>query len=179
MALDVSWDTLLSDASRCRDAASRAEAMELLLDILWPALKAQRVSWIGFYALDPAADPPQLVLCARRDRSACSPIPLHGACGRSLLARRPLVVHDVRDLGGAYVACDSRDLSEIVVPCFSADGRAWGVFDADSHAVGTFADDDARWLGRILEAAGISCAQAGPAPGGPGLPCWESGCQAE
>ena len=36
-----------------------------------------------------------------------------------------LIVDDVATLGAGYVACDPRDLSEIVVPCFDDDGRAW------------------------------------------------------
>jgi putative methionine-R-sulfoxide reductase with GAF domain len=80
----------------------------------------------------------ELVLGPSRDKPACSPIGLHGACGRAFREKRPLVVRDVVDLGASYVACDPRDRSEVVVPLFEPDGTCWGVLDLDSFDVGSF-----------------------------------------
>lgn len=102
--------------------------------------------------VDPAAPPEsRLVLGSCRDRPACSPIGLHGVCGRGVTTRRTVIVEDVRTLGGAYVACDPRDLSEIVIPL--GDPEPWGVLDLDSHEVGAFGEEDARGLALLIEAA--------------------------
>jgi putative methionine-R-sulfoxide reductase with GAF domain len=97
-----------------------------------------------------------MVLAARRPKPACSPIGIHGACGQSLVAARTLVVRDVAELGAGYIACDPRDRSELVVPCLDADGRAWGVFDVDSHDVANFDRRDADCCAALLVAAGLS-----------------------
>lgn len=104
----------------------------------------------------------ELVLAARAPKPACSPIGLHGACGRSLRTGRPLVVRDVRDLGVNYIACDPRDRSEVVVPCLDASGVPWGLLDVDSHDLASFDDDDADRLNELLALAGLSeASQAG------------------
>jgi len=150
------WDEVERAASRIADAfPSRDDAMQSLVDLLWTTLHPRGLSWIGFYEVDPSGAQ-QLILRARRDKAACSPIGLHGACGQCLIQGKALVVHDVRELGDGYIACDPLDQSEVVVPCFGADGNRWGVLDADSHAVGAFSDADALGLRRALEAAGLS-----------------------
>lgn len=150
------WDEIVRAASRsAATSATREDAMQSLVDLLWNALHPHGVSWIGFYEADPSGAP-QMILRARRDKPACSPIGLHGACGQCLLGRKPLVVRDVRDLGESYIACDPLDQSEVVIPCLRPDGSAWGVLDADSHLVGAFSDADALGLQRSLEAAGLS-----------------------
>ena len=53
-----------------------------------------------------------------------------------------VVVRDVRELGENYIACDPRDLSEIVVPVRARDGRVTGVLDIDSYSVGAFGETD-------------------------------------
>jgi len=135
--------------------ADRATRMQTFVRACWPHLAPTGVSWLGFYERDPG-DPAALRLAAREPRPACSPIGLHGACGQSLLAARPLVVHDVKDLGPAYIACDPRDRSEVVVPCVEASGAAWGVLDLDSHQVGAFGQTDAEALADLLRLAGLS-----------------------
>jgi len=72
------------------------------------------------------------------------------------LSRQPLVVRDVKELGGNYIACDPRDRSELVLPCLNADGSCWGVFDLDSFDVGSFSEADAAELGQILRESGLS-----------------------
>lgn len=133
--------------------ADRTARMRNVSDLLWETLHPTGVSWVGFYVQESGDE---LILGPRRDKPACSPIGLHGACGRSFLTKAPLVVRDVRDLGANYVACDPRDQSECVVPCIAPDGSCWGVLDLDSFDIGAFTDDDAIGLARLLRAAGLS-----------------------
>ena len=134
-------------------AGDRRERMQATSDALWEALKEAGVSWVGFYVHE---DGDELVLGPRRDKPACSPIGLHGACGQVFTSRRPLVVRDVKDLGDSYIACDPRDQSEVVVPLLEADGTCWGVLDLDSHEVGSFGEDDVAGLRAVLRAARLT-----------------------
>lgn len=141
-------------AAAIRPGMARRERMGALIDVLWRHLHPTGVSWIGFYTREPGAD--EMLLGPRRDKPACSPIGMHGACGRSCLDRTGLVVPDVASLGEGYIACDPRDLSEVVVPCLDADGGCWGVLDADSFERDAFTEHDARELARILDATGLT-----------------------
>jgi putative methionine-R-sulfoxide reductase with GAF domain len=136
---------------RVSPAAGYPERMEAVADALWEQLSPAGVSWAGFYL--PAADSESLVLGPRRDKPACSPIGLHGVCGRAFRERRPIVVADVRDLGGNYIACDPADRSEVAVPLLDAAGRPWAVLDLDSHQPGFFSREDVEGLEAVLRAA--------------------------
>lgn len=136
--------------------APRQIRMEVFVDCLWDALAPTGMSWGGFYLEQPdAPEEERLILGPRRDKPACSPISLHGACGQSLVNRRVMIVPDVRELGEGYIACDPRDLSEIVIPLIDATGRCWGVLDLDSYDVGSFDENDSYGLQRALRAAGL------------------------
>lgn len=127
--------------------------MQGFVDVLWDALHPGGLSWIGFY-LHETGD--RLLLGPRRDKPACSPIGLHGACGQAFKSGRPLVVRDVTDLGEDYIACDPRDRSEVVIPLFDEWGTCWGVLDLDSHDLGSFDDDDVNGLVLLLRQAGLT-----------------------
>lgn len=131
----------------------RVQRMRAVVDALWEALQDTGVSWVGIYV---HAGGDELVLAARRDKPACSPIGMHGACGTAFKTRRPLVVRDVQDLGPNYIACDPRDRSEVVLPLLEADGSCWGVLDLDSHDVGSFGTEDVNGLEDVLRAAGLT-----------------------
>lgn len=139
------------DYSRCADRISphtdRDIAMRGFVDVLWEALREQGVSWIGFYLKDGDT---QMTLGPSRNKPACSPIGLHGACGQTLLSGQPMVVRDVAELGAGYIACDPRDRSEVVIPLFNESGECYGVLDADSYEVGAFTQDDVRDLHSLL-----------------------------
>ena len=148
---------------KLRAPPDRAAAMSHVCDLLWDAFgldsagqgpAGARMSWVGFYEKSPAAD--EMILVARRDKPACSPIGLHGCCGRSFTSRRGIVVRDVATLGAGYIACDPRDKSEVVVPLFEAGGSCWGVLDVDSYEAGAFDEHDARGLAEMMERAGLS-----------------------
>ena len=126
------------------DAAVR---MRIIVDAIWDEFGSHRpVSWVGFYLMGSG----EMTLGPRRDKPACSPIGLHGACGAAALAGRTVMVRDVRELGDAYVACDPRDLSEIVVPIRTRDGGTAGVLDIDSYSVGAFGERDRVALEKLI-----------------------------
>jgi len=132
---------------------TRQDRMRRVADSLWEHLHAGGVSWGGFY-LHESGD--ELVLGPSRNKPACSPIGLHGACGRCFLEQRPLIVRDVSKLGESYIACDPRDRSEVVVPLIESDGSCRAVLDLDSYDVEAFSNDDVRGLIRVLRAAGLT-----------------------
>ncbi len=140
----------------------RHTRMQAFVDAAWELLAPTGVSWIGFYLKSAGKD--EMVLGPRRDKPACSPIGLHGACGRCWRDRRALVVRDVAVLGAGYIACDPRDKSELVIPLFEGDGTCWGVLDADSYEVGAFTESDARSLAAAVEAIGLSTPAGSGAP---------------
>ncbi len=149
-------------AASVRAGADRDETMRAVVDAVWEALSPTGVSWVGRYL--PGAGDDELVLGPCRDAPACSPIGLHGVCGRSFRQRRSVIVRDVRSLGEDYVACDPRDLSEVVVPMLNEDGSCRGVLDLDSFEVGSFTRDDALGLKAVLRAAGLTRAEAAAPP---------------
>ncbi|MBL0926601.1 MAG: GAF domain-containing protein [Phycisphaerales bacterium] len=146
--------------------STRDEAMRVLVDALWEAFgggtaaEGRGYSWVGFYFKPPLVD--EMVLGPRRDKPACSPIGLHGACGRCWRERVSLVVPDVKSLGEHYVACDPRDRAEVVVPVLEADGSCHAVLDVDSFEAGAFSDRDARGIEMLLVKVGLSARDGAP-----------------
>lgn len=165
------WARVASAARRAARPEGRLDArldrMQGFVDCAWDALAPTGVSWIGFYLDVPGApDAERMVLGPRRDGPACSPIGLHGACGRCLVTGVPLVVRDVSELGANYIACDPRDRSELVVPC--RDGETvWGVLDVDSHEIGCFSERDAEAAAAALAAWGLADPSAATSDGPP------------
>ena len=142
--------------ARVRDAllpadlpnARRETRIESLVNAIWAEFGDHRpVSWVGFYRLGDG----EMTLGPRRDKPACSPIGLHGACGQAALSGRSLIVPDVRLLGAQYIACDPRDLSELVVPVRDSTGKIIGVMDLDSHSVGAFVEADQSALENLIQ----------------------------
>lgn len=142
--------------SACRSLTGDGAArMAGFVDVAWDALASEDVSWLGFYLPDPE-DETQMLLGPRRDKPACSPIGMHGACGQSFQQHVTLVVRDVAALGEGYVACDPKDLAELVIPLLDSHGTCWAVFDLDSFSRGAFTARDADALHECLVAAGLT-----------------------
>jgi len=160
-AYDVLMSIITRDyaavAALLSPVGTRDERMTAVVNALWEAFGEAGYSWVGFY-LDQggAPDDQRLILGPRRDKPACSPIGLHGVCGRALLTKRAFIVRDVKDLGDNYIACDPRDRSEIVIPLVDETGSCWGVLDIDSHEVGAFDERDANGLRAVLRAAALT-----------------------
>ena len=103
--------------------------------------------WSGFYRV---VGPMLLRVGPYQGTLGCLEIPFgKGVCGTAAAERRTVVVEDVEKFPG-HIACDSSSRSEIVVPVVDRNGRLIAVFDVDSKEVGTFDDEDARALERIL-----------------------------
>jgi L-methionine (R)-S-oxide reductase len=97
-----------------------------------------KYNWVGFYMLEPGAQPPMLVLGAFE--GAMTPhtrIPLnHGICGAAASSGQTVVVDDVNK-DPRYLACSLETRSEIVVPVF-VNGKVVGELDIDSHFPAAF-----------------------------------------
>lgn len=146
---------LLAKAGREASSLGTREArMRRCCDLLWEAFSGAGLSWIRFYAKVEGAE--EMVLEVRRDKPACSPIGLHGCCGRGWKERRPILVDDVATLGPNYIACDPRDRAELVLPMLNADGTCWGVLDADSHETFAFGEADRAGMSALCEMLGLS-----------------------
>jgi putative methionine-R-sulfoxide reductase with GAF domain len=140
--------------------------MGALCDLLWEhfghdehqAIDRGGISWVGFYGHGETYSTPEheMTLLVRRDKPACSPIGLFGACGQSLRRKSILAVRDVAALGEGYIACDPRDQSELVLPCIDERGVAHAVLDVDSFALGAFTLYDALMLAEIMYQAGLT-----------------------
>ena len=135
------------------------ELMRAMAKLLYD--KMLKYNWVGFYMLEPGAQPPVLVLGAFE--GAMTPhtrIPLNqGICGAAASSGQTVVVDDVsRD--SRYLACSLETKSEIVVPVF-AQGKVVGELDIDSHFPAAFTVQDqefvqhcAMLVGKKLETAG-------------------------
>lgn len=140
----------------------RGAAMRRAVELLWSAFgeadpaspSRGLLSWVGFYTKAP--DAAEMTLACREPKPACSPIGLHGMCGRSWRERCAWVVRDVGALGAGYIACDPRDRSELVVPLLDPAGHCDAVLDADSFQVGAFTRRDAEQMHELCVRLGLS-----------------------
>jgi L-methionine (R)-S-oxide reductase len=134
------------------------EFMQAMVKVLHERML--KYNWVGFYLLEPGAQPPMLVLGAFE--GAMTPhtrIPLHqGICGAAASSGQTVVVDDVNQ-DPRYLACSLETKSEIVVPVF-AHGSVVGELDIDSHFAAAFTAEHqdlvqhcARLVGNKLETA--------------------------
>jgi len=108
---------------------------------------AFRFLWTGFYRV---AEPNLLRVGPYQGTVGCLDIAFgRGVCGTAAAERRTIVVPDVAKFTG-HIACDARAKSEIVVPVFNATGGLIAVLDVDSERRGTFDQNDANGLERIV-----------------------------
>jgi len=142
-------------------AAASPTAQDLMLQMV--KLLHERVlkyNWVGFYMLEPGAQPPVMVLGAFE--GAMTPhtrIPLNqGICGAAASSGQTVVVDDVRK-DPRYLACSLETKSEIVVPVF-VHGTVVGELDIDSHFPAAFTPEHqdlvqycAMVVGKKMEAA--------------------------
>ena len=139
-------------------ASSAQELMQAMVKLLHDRML--KYSWVGFYMLEPGANPPMLVLGPFE--GAMTPhtrIPLNeGICGAAASSGRTVVVDDVHK-DPRYLACSLETKSEIVVPVF-AHGAVVGELDIDSHFPAAFTSEHqefvqhcAMLVGKKLEAA--------------------------
>jgi len=115
---------------------SAQELMQRMVKLLHERML--KYNWVGFYMLEPGANPPMLALGAFE--GAMTPhtrIPLNqGICGAAASSGRTVVVDDVSK-DPRYLACSLETKSEIVVPVFVY-GEVVGELDIDSHFPAAF-----------------------------------------
>jgi L-methionine (R)-S-oxide reductase len=139
--------------SEVRTADQLMEGITLLLN-----QHMLKYNWVGFYMLEPGANPPMLVL--GHYQGAMTPhtrIPLNeGICGAAASSGKTVVVDDVNS-DPRYLACSLETKSEIVVPVFIR-GHVAGELDIDSHFAAAFGAGDrqlveycAQLVGKRLE----------------------------
>jgi L-methionine (R)-S-oxide reductase len=135
------------------------ELMQAMVKLLHDRML--KYNWVGFYLLEPGAQPPMLVLGAFE--GAMTPhtrIPLNqGICGAAASSGQTVVVDDVRK-DPRYLACSLETKSEIVVPVF-VHGKIVGELDIDSHFAAAFTPEHqelvqhcALLVGKKLETSG-------------------------
>ena len=129
-------DEISKLAKTARSAPELMQSMERLLHD-----RMLKYNWVGFYMLEPGADPPVLVLGAFE--GAMTPhtrIPLNqGICGAAASSGQTVVVDDVNK-DPRYLACSLETKSEIVVPVF-VHGKVVGELDIDSHFPAAFTSE--------------------------------------
>ena len=113
-----------------------------------------KYNWVGFYMLEPGAQPPVLVL--EGFLGAMTPhtrIPLNqGICGAAASSGKTVVVDDVSK-DPRYLACSLETKSEIVVPIF-VNGQVAGELDIDSHFPAAFGIEDQNLVQYCAELVG-------------------------
>jgi L-methionine (R)-S-oxide reductase len=118
---------------------SSQELMQAMVKVLHERML--KYNWVGFYLLEPGAQPPMLVLGAFE--GAMTPhtrIPLNqGICGAAASSGLTVVVDDVNQ-DPRYLACSLETKSEIVVPVFVR-GKVVGELDIDSHFAAAFTSE--------------------------------------
>jgi L-methionine (R)-S-oxide reductase len=126
--------TEISDLAQTSHSAQ--DLMQRMVKLLHDRML--KYNWVGFYMLEPGAEPPMLVLGAFE--GAMTPhtrIPLHqGICGAAASSGQTVVVDDVSK-DPRYLACSLETKSEIVVPIF-ARSKVVGELDIDSHFPAAF-----------------------------------------
>ena len=139
-----------------KSALSAEQLMQGMVKVLHDRML--KYNWVGFYMLEPGAQPPILVLGAFE--GAMTPhtrSPLNqGICGAAASSGQTVVVDDVAK-DPRYLACSLETKSEIVVPVF-ASGKVVGELDIDSHFPAAFGAEDrtvceycAQLVGKFLE----------------------------
>ena len=108
--------------------------------------KMEYFFWCGFYRLDGE----RLIVGPYQGPVACQVLEGRGVCLAAVHQKKTIVVDDVNAYPG-HIACDSRSLSEIVVPVYNNNGDITAVLDVDSNQTSSFDEIDALFLEKIVE----------------------------
>ena len=108
--------------------------------------KMEYFFWCGFYRMD--GD--RLIVGPYQGPVACQVLEGRGVCLAAVHQKKTIVVDDVNAYPG-HITCDSRSLSEIVVPVFNNNGDITAVLDVDSNQTSSFDEIDALFLENIVE----------------------------
>lgn len=112
--------------------------------------------WTGFYLVD-QEKPEELVIGPYQGSLGCLRIAFgRGVCGAAAATGQTQVVDNVHEFPG-HIACDSRSVSEIVVPIFNEESELIAVLDVDSVSEATFDEIDQRYLEQIIKDVFVRC----------------------
>jgi GAF domain-containing protein len=138
--LNTQLKSLLSSQNYTLSNLSNASA--LLNDFLPDQVFA------GFYLFDGE----RLILGPFQGSVSCVEIELgRGVCGQSALEQQTIIVDNVKEHDN-YISCDSRAMSEIVVPLLATckdsgkRDKLMGVLDLDSAHIAAYDDIDQKYL---------------------------------
>jgi L-methionine (R)-S-oxide reductase len=101
--------------------------------------------WCGFYRVDGV----RLIVGPYQGPAACQILEGRGVCIAAVQQQKTIVVQDVHLFPG-HIACDSRSLSEIVIPVSDEHGLITAVLDVDSKELASFDETDAFHLEKIV-----------------------------
>lgn len=107
--------------------------------------KIEYFFWCGFYRVDGK----RLIVGPYQGPAACQVLEGRGVCLAAVEQQKTIIVPDVHLFPG-HIACDSRSLSEIVVPVRDKSGNVIAVLDVDSKEINSFDETDARYLEKIV-----------------------------
>ena len=157
----VARGTLLPEAERVARldealpqirAAVEGERDEVALEatlacLLWEALP--QTNWCGFYRRVGAR---ALAVGPYQGGMGCLRIAFErGVCGAAARTGEVQRVPDVHAFPG-HIACDDATRSELVIPCFDAQGELRGVLDLDSPHLDAFSAAEAARLEGLIKA---------------------------
>jgi GAF domain-containing protein len=139
--------TVLTD-----EAVDDAAALRRLVELLSEAHPAW--SWVGIYLL--VGDKLILGPFVGPDTEHTE-IPVgRGVCGQAVESGRNMVIGDVRQYAGEYLACSASTQSEMVL-LVRDDGDIVGQFDVDSDELNAFAPEDLDAIRPLANLAGPRC----------------------
>lgn len=102
--------------------------------------------WTGFYILQNG----KLQVGPYQGPVACQELTKDkGVCWAAINTQKTIVVPDVHKFPD-HISCDSRSLSEIVLPLRNKSGLIIGVLDIDSKEINSFDEADAEGLEKII-----------------------------
>jgi len=102
--------------------------------------------WTGFYRLAEG----ELTVCCYQGSVACLVLKKNtGVCWTVIDQKKTIIVADVHKFPG-HIACDSRSVSEIVVPIWK-ENEIVAVLDVDSKELDSFDEVDEEYLEKIVE----------------------------
>ena len=101
--------------------------------------------WCGFYRVDGN----RLIVGPYQGPAACQILEGRGVCLAAVEQEQTIIVPDVHNFPG-HIACDSRSLSEIVIPVRDKAGKITAVLDVDSKELASFDETDAIHLEKII-----------------------------
>lgn len=103
--------------------------------------------WTGFYLVHNG----ELVVGPYQGTLGCLHIAFgKGVCGTAAQEQKTQIVKDVHMFPG-HIACDSKSLSEIVVPVFNMKKELIAVFDVDSTEKSSFDAIDKTFLEKLMK----------------------------